>query len=234
VYFHNSRHLFVGRDIIVAGISSGSGAEKQLTSTGFIMYGTSSFILTGFIADGNCPYNRCYIMPLIDKKIVAFTECYTEYFQVVYGTIYSKTSGADDAEDLVQEVFMHFYAKMDGIENRRSWLYSAINNVLANYFRKKKKFASEEDIADYLSDVSLTFVNGFRDTRIIIDEAVRQLPETYRIMFDLIAVQNLTYELAARHLSLTRRQVEYQYSLILQDIRKFLNARGISKIEDLL
>jgi len=198
------------------------------------MYGISSFILIDIISIGNCPHIRCYTMSLFDKKKVEFTEFYADYFQIVYGTIYSKISGADDVEDLVQEVFMHFYDKMEEIENRRSWLFSAINNVLSNYYRKKKKFASEEDIADYLNDVSLTFVNGFRDTRIIIDEAVRQLPESNRIIFDLIAVQNLTYELTARHLGMTRRQVEYRYSLIVQDIRNFLGAKGINNIEDLL
>jgi RNA polymerase sigma factor (sigma-70 family) len=208
--------------------------EKQLTRDGFIMYGITSFILIRIISDGNCPYNRCYTMPFFNKKKVEFTEFYADYFQVVYGTIYSKIAGADDVDDLVQEVFMHFYAKMDGIENKRSWLFSTINNVLSNYFRKKKKFASEEDITEYLSDVSLTFVNGFRDTRIIIDDAVRQLPESDRIIFDLIAVQNLTYELAARHLGLTRRQVEYRYSIIVKDIRNFLNSKGINNIEDLL
>jgi RNA polymerase sigma-70 factor (ECF subfamily) len=173
-------------------------------------------------------------MPLFDKKKVEFTEFYADYYQIVYGTIYSKISNADDVDDLVQEVFMHFYARMDGIENRRSWLFGAINNVLSNYYRKKKKFSSEEDISNYLSDVSLTFVNGFRDTRIIIDDAVRLLPEPDRIIFDLIAVQNLTYDMAARHLGQTRRQVEYRYSQIVKEIRNFLNAKGIKNIEDLL
>lgn len=173
-------------------------------------------------------------MPLFNKKKVEFTEFYADYFQIVYGTIFSKISSADDVDDLVQEVFMHFFAKMNEIENRRSWLFGTINNVLANYYRKRKKFASEEDISNYLSDVSLTYVNGFRDTRLIIDDAVKQLSEPDRIIFDLIAVQNLTYDMAACHLGLTRRQVEYRYSQIVKEIRSFLNEKGINNIEDLL
>ncbi len=103
-----------------------------------------------------------------------------------------------------------------------------------NYYRKKKKFSRDEDIEQYLSDISLTFVNGFRDTRIIIDDAVGLLSDSDRILFDLIAVQNLTYNFAAQHLGLTKRQVEYRYSLIVKNIRGYLNEKGISNIEDLL
>ena len=233
MYFHESGHLLYEKDI-ATGNPCKSGAEKQLTGAGFIMYGLTSLLLIRFIYEGNSQYSRCRTMPFFDTKKVEFTEFYADYFQIVYGTIYSKISNVDDVDDLVQEVFMHFYARMDEIENRRSWLFGALNNVLSNYFRKKKKFSSEEDISNYLSDVSLTFVNGFRDTRIIIDDAVRLLPEPDRIIFDLIAVQNLTYDMAARHLGLTRRQVEYRYSLIVKDIRNFLNAKGINTIEDLL
>jgi RNA polymerase sigma-70 factor, ECF subfamily len=173
-------------------------------------------------------------MPLLEKRKIEFTEIYADYYQVVYGTIYSKISNPDDTDDLTQEVFMHFYSKMSEVENKRAWLFGTINNVLMNYYRKKKKFSSDEDIENYLSDVSLTFVNGFRDTRIIIDEAVERLNGKDRVIFDLIAVQNLAYDFTASHLGLTKRQVEYRYSLIVKGIRNFLNERGISTIEDLL
>ncbi|MBN2080419.1 MAG: sigma-70 family RNA polymerase sigma factor [Spirochaetes bacterium] len=173
-------------------------------------------------------------MELLQRKKIDFTEFYTNYYQVVYGTIYSKVSNITDADDLTQEVFMHFYSQMDTILNRRSWVFGTINNLLMNYYRKKKRFSSEEDIEHYLADVSLTFVNGFRDTRIIIDEVISLLCETDRLLFDFIAVQNLTYVMAAKHLGMTRRQVEYRYARIVKTIQEKLGERGISKLEDLL
>lgn len=191
-------------------------------------------IMDNSIPPGIAGISYQFTMPLLEKIKIEFTEFYADHYQIVYGVIYSKISNADDTDDLTQEVFMHFYSKMYEIENKRSWLFGTINNVLMNYYRKKKKFSSDEDIEHYLSDVSLTFVNGFRDTRIIIDEAVGSLPDSDRVLFDLIAVQNLTYDLAARHMGLTKRQVEYRYSLIVKAIRGYLNNKGISNIEDLL
>jgi len=184
------------------------------------------------IGIGGIPYQSA--MPLIEKQKLKFTEAYADYYQVVYGTIYSKISNPDDTDDLTQEVFMHFYSRMGEVENTRAWLFGTINNVLMNYYRRKKKFSTDEDIENYLGDVSLTFVNGFRDTRIIIDEAVGRLAEPDRILFDLVAVQNLTYELAGQHLGFSKRQAEYRYSLIVKNIRGFLNERGITNIEELL
>ncbi|HPL17616.1 MAG TPA: sigma-70 family RNA polymerase sigma factor [Spirochaetota bacterium] len=208
--------------------------EKILTLSGrYSMYipveKNESAIPAGI---GGISYQR--VMPLLEKQKIKFTEAYADYYQVVYGTICSKISNPDDTDDLTQEVFMHFYSRMNEVDNTRAWLFGTINNVLMNYYRKKKKFSSDEDIENYLGDVSLTFVNGFRDTRIIIDEAVGRLTEPERILFDLVAVQNLTYELAGQHLGFSKRQAEYRYSLIVKNIRGFLNEKGITNIEDLL
>jgi RNA polymerase sigma factor (sigma-70 family) len=211
-----------------------AGMEKILTLSDACM-NYSSFVA----ANGTVPYGVTGViyhsaMPLLKKRRLEFTETYADYYQVVYGTIYSKISNADDTDDLTQEVFMHYYSKMYEIDNKRAWLFGTINNVLMNYYRRKKKFSSDEDIENYLSDVSMTFVNGFRDTRIIIDEAVNSLSGPDRILFDLVAVQNLTYDMAASHLGFTKRQAEYRYSLIVKSIRVFLNEKGIANLEDLL
>lgn len=172
-------------------------------------------------------------MPLLDNKKKKFTEIYSDYYQVVYGAIYSKTASVTDSDELTQEVFMLFYAKMEAVENVRAWLFGTVHNTLMNFYRKRKKMSSE-DIDQHLNDVSVTFVNGFRDTRLIIDDAVSTLGDRDRVLFDLIAVQNLTFDMAASHVGVTRRQAQYRYSLALRDIRSFLGEKGIKSIEDLL
>jgi RNA polymerase sigma-70 factor (ECF subfamily) len=173
-------------------------------------------------------------MPLLDAKKAEFIECYSEYYQIVYGAIYSKVADKHDIEDLIQEVFLIFYQKIDEIANKRSWLFGTVQNVLMNYYRKKRKFSSDADIADYLNDVSLGTINGFRDTRMLLEDAMASLTEKDRILFDLVAVQQLTYHVAARHLGLTRRQVAYRYSSIIGTIKAYLNERGIRGLGDLL
>lgn len=170
-----------------------------------------------------------------NQKDADFTDAYSRYYAVVFGSLYSRTSNFDVAEDLTQEVFIRFYSKMETAVNQRGWLLVTVRNVLFEHYRKVENMPDTLAGADVFNDVSLTFVNGFRDIRLIIDEAIKALDaQTDRILFDLVAVQNYTYEEAGTELGLTRRQVKYRYGLIVRSIIEYFNRKGIHKIEDLL
>ncbi len=170
------------------------------------------------------------------RKVDAFTEAHNLYYAPVYGAIYSKVGNAETAKDLCQEVFIRFYQKFDEVENPRKWLYGALRLVVLEYYRSRK--SKEVNIDDVFNDVSLTFVNGFRDARIIIAEAMENdenfMDDTERALFDMIAVSNMSYPEAGRQLGLTVRQVEYRYGRVVERILDFLKRKGISNIEDLL
>src|SRR4030042_1531939 len=87
-------------------------------------------------------------------------------------------------------------------------------------------------------DIHFAFENGFRDMRIIIHEAIENDQnynnEKERISFELIAINNYTYDQAAKHLGLTKRQVVYKYQQVSRRILDRLRERGITRIEDLL
>jgi RNA polymerase sigma factor (sigma-70 family) len=172
-------------------------------------------------------------MSLLDPKKVKFTEIYSSYYQTVYGLIYSKITSETDADELSQEVFISFYLKMDGITNVRAWLIGAIKNILFNFYKKQNRLDCDQ-IEDYSNDVAISLVNGLREARIIIEEALQTLSEHDRILFDLIAVQYLTYERASCHTGMTVRQVKYRYYQILRIIRSYLYDKGINRIEDLI
>ena len=163
-----------------------------------------------------------------------FTEDYMNYYPLVFSTIYSKVNNKDEADDICQEVFIAFHNKYNEIENKRKWLYGCIRiQVLRHYDKKSNK---NDDIDDNLNDVSLTFVNGFRDTRILIQEAIDGIKctEEEKMVIDLIATHNFTYQYVADLYGLTRRQVEYKYSQLVKRVIDYLEKKGITNIEDLL
>lgn len=164
-----------------------------------------------------------------------FAESYNDLYPVVFGAVYSKVGNAEDAQDICQELFVRFYEKLETIENHRKWLYGALRLEVMNYYRKRKPDA---DIDGVFADVGLTFVNGFRDARIIISEALEYdenfEDERERALFDLIAVQNYSYEEAGVQLGWSKRQVRYRYGLIVDRIIAYLQTKGIKSLEDLL
>lgn len=165
------------------------------------------------------------------------TEIYSDYYPVVFNAVLTKVGNRDDTLDICQEVFIRLYERLDRVENVRRWLFSALKLVVLEHFRKKRK-NDQVNIDDVFNDVGLTFVNGFRDARIMIQEALDNISnyadEKDQVLFDLVAINYYTYEEAAKHLGLTRRQVEYKYVQIADRLLRYFKSKGIQHIEDLL
>ncbi|MBN2159688.1 MAG: sigma-70 family RNA polymerase sigma factor [Spirochaetes bacterium] len=165
-----------------------------------------------------------------------FAEAYNELYPVVFSTVCRKVGIIEDAEDICQELFIKLYNKMEEIENKRKWLYGALKLEVMAYFRKKKPGAL--DIEDIFNDAGLAFVNGFRETRIIINDAIKDMDnfkdETDRVLFDLVGVKSFTYEEASAQLGLSKWQVRYRYGLIVERLCDYFRKKGINSLEDLL
>ncbi|MCP4131764.1 MAG: sigma-70 family RNA polymerase sigma factor [bacterium] len=170
-----------------------------------------------------------------DKRTM-FKEIYRLFFPVICGSLYTKVNDRDLAADLAQDVFVDCLLNLDKIENIRAWLFRAVRNRLIDYYRKKKNMT--QDVADLEAsgDIALTYINGFKDTRIIIQEAVDTISnDSERNIFELVAVQNYSYSEAGKALGLTKRQIFYRYTKIVENILDFLkNKKGINSIEELL
>ncbi len=165
------------------------------------------------------------------------TDIYGLYYPVVYNAVYTKVSDVDDTHDICQEVFLRLFERIDDVENVRRWLFSALKLVVLEHFRKKQK-NDALNVEDVFTDISLTFVNGFRDSRMLIQEAI-DAPgifndESERVVFDLVAINNYTYDAAAKNLGMTRRQIEYRYTQIVSRITDYLKKKGINELDDLL
>jgi len=169
-----------------------------------------------------------------EKKRDLFTEIYGSYYPLVFSAVYTRVDDADDARDICQEVFIKLYEKLDEVQNTRKWLYGALRLSVFEFYRKRGRGVNIDEV----DDVALTFVNGMRDTRIMLSEAFENSAnfekEGDRALFDLVAFYNFSYSQAAQHLGLTKRQVEYKYRRIVDRITGYLKQKGVNSIEDLL
>ena len=93
-----------------------------------------------------------------------------------------------------------------------------LKNVVLRFYSKKR--GPEADIDTIFDDVSLTFVNGFRDTRIIIEEAIANvdLSKEDTTILEYIAYNNYSYSHVGAILGLSKRQVGYRYLGIVKKI----------------
>lgn len=168
-----------------------------------------------------------------DKK-KQFDRVYIDHYQLVYGAIYSKTGNVIDADDLTQEVFIHYYEKMEEVEKTIPWLFGTVRFVLKNHYRRQMKSEHDQEFDEFLHDTNADASAEWTDTRMIIQDAMESLETKDRIIFELIAIQNLSYVSAGKSLGLNEKQVKYRYAVILKNIKTYLNTRGLNKLEDLL
>ncbi len=171
----------------------------------------------------------------MNKKDI-YTEAHLKYYPLVYSTVYLKVNNETDAQDICQEIFFAFFEKLDKIENHRKWLYGTLRIEILNFY--KRKYSTEVAIDEVFNDVGMTFVNGFRDTRLLIAEVLKDGDIFSGVddlnIFELIAYNGFSYTTVAKQLGYSKRQIEYKYSKIAAKILDSLKKKGINNIEDLL
>ena len=152
----------------------------------------------------------------------AFTELVNRYSDKVYRLAYRITGNPDDAEEVLQEVFIILVEKLDTFrqESRFStWLYRVAANASYMYLRGGKKNkenqVSFDDYKPYndhgvlegvqdkdwsdIPDYKLLSLEGTQ----LIEKAINELPEEYKIVFHMKDVEGMTSKEIAKILDLS-------------------------------
>ena len=130
----------------------------------------------------------------------AFTALVERYQAVVYRWSTGLVSDRDDAEDIMQEVFVLAYTSLASFRGEASfdgWLYRITSRVAGKQRRKKKRRAILRALpaARPSLEVYITDPGGRVDREralAMIQEAVERLPERQREVFDLVDLQGLS------------------------------------------
>lgn len=158
----------------------------------------------------------------------AFMKLVACYQQKVFILAYSMVRNREDALDLVQEVFLRLYEKINSYragENFQAWLMKIARNLSLDYLRRMKSRKKESldnldldrvDLASAEADPSC-FQSGE-----IIQKAVRALPEKQRLVFILHHFEDLKYGEIASQLGIAEGTVKSLHFKAIQNLRKIL------------
>lgn len=152
----------------------------------------------------------------------AFNELVNRYGDKVYRLAYRITSNPDDAEEILQEVFIILMEKLGTFreESRFStWLYRVASNASFMYLRNGSKINKKElSLDDYKPYNDYGVLTGVaekdwsdrpdstllnREGTEIIEKAISELPEDYRIVFHMKDIEGLTSKEISKILGLT-------------------------------
>jgi RNA polymerase sigma factor (sigma-70 family) len=135
----------------------------------------------------------------LSGKRDTFSEVVRRYKRLVYGVIYNFMGNSPDASDLFQEVFLKVYKSLASYNpdyQFSTWTVKIATNVCLDRLRQKRTeqvpIEDIEEVADDRLNPEDRYLVQERLERI--RQAVRELPEDYRVPVVLFHQQGLSYE----------------------------------------
>jgi RNA polymerase sigma-70 factor (ECF subfamily) len=147
----------------------------------------------------------------------AFTEVLTRYTEKVHNLAVRITRNQEDAEEILQDVFVTVFKKIDRFEGKSafsSWLYRITVNTAFMKLRKRKQTqaislddvgeAATESLSGRRSDVSdMNYISSRHELRAELDRAIELLPGEYKAIFILRDVDGLSNQEVGEILNLS-------------------------------
>jgi len=149
---------------------------------------------------------------------ISFETLVSRYETKVHNLAMRLTRNSEDAEEVLQDVFVTVYRKISGFEGKAkfsSWLYRITVNASFMKLRKRKqdKSVSLDDMLPHLQNKAITQRNAFgarcdslamnNEIREALEGAIDKLPEEYKAVFVLRDIDGLSNKEVGEILSLS-------------------------------
>jgi RNA polymerase sigma-70 factor (ECF subfamily) len=182
------------------------------------------------------------IQKILGGELALFEVLIRKYNSCLYKTGRSYNYHHEDTQDLMQDTFIDAYTQLSKFEYRSSFKTWLIRIMLNNCFKKKQKYAFKNEISSEINDKSMPMFSSRQQTdtgkRVlnrelshVIEEALEQVPEDYRLVFSLREMSGLNVKETAEALRITETNVKARLSrakaLLRNEIEKSYSAEEI-------
>lgn len=144
----------------------------------------------------------------------AYTVLYNQHAEAVYNTILRLIEHTAEAEDILQESFVAAFQGMDSFKNTggfRAWVKRIAINKSIDQIRKRKIRFIELEPEWSLEEEEVVDEAAFEFTIDAVNEAVAALPDGYRTIFNLFAIEDVPHAEIAQMLGMENTTVRTQY-----------------------
>ena len=169
------------------------------------------------------------LIPLLLKKDDrSFTLLYDNYSKSLYGVIFTLIKDREEAEDVLQEVFIKIWKNIDSYNDSKGRLYTWMLNIARNTsidklrskgFNNNLKNLSADNFIHILDDNSKT-INQI--DAIGIKEFIKKLKPKCIQIIELLFFQGYTQQEASDELEIPLGTVKTQNRNCINDLRNYL------------
>ncbi len=166
---------------------------------------------------------------LQESKVAAFEEIYRRYWFKLYGIAYHQTGVKEEAEELVQEVFLSIWNRRTEVVIRHLELYLtlAIKNQVYDYiksqisYRKYQEYLIFQEIHQHYN---MDEIVNFTELSEAVEKVLSRLPEKSAEVFRRSRFENQSIKEIAAGLNLNEKAVEYHITKSLKFLKENLKS----------
>lgn len=148
-------------------------------------------------------------------------QLYNKYFKAMYNTIVRMVPQNSDAEDVLQETFVHVFQKLNtfkGESTLGAWIKRIAINSALNFIRSR----SRKPFSELDETMDPSFSPEWEESEPVlsmhaIHEAVKHLPEGCRVIFSLFLLEGYQHQEIAQilNISVSTSKSQYQRARLL-------------------
>jgi RNA polymerase sigma-70 factor (ECF subfamily) len=158
----------------------------------------------------------------------SFKVLYQKYAPKLYGFSRKYLNSDEDAEEIVQEVFLRIWEKRENVDESQSfssYIFQAAKHRIFNGFRKKVNEQAYLDFVVYANDASSNFTDmevEYQEIKSKAEAVISAMPPKRQEIFRLSREQGLKNKEIAEKLQISIKTVENQMSQALKFLREEL------------
>ncbi len=162
-----------------------------------------------------------------NSKERAFLQLMDAFKEPVYWHIRRLVVSHEDAEDILQETFINVYrfsGSFKGESRIFTWLYRIATNECIRHFRRNKRWLKNAaSITEKLAgDLAVSDSENSEVMLIKFQQAILQLPEKQRIVFNLRYYDELSYEEIGQIVNSSVNTLKTNYHYASEKIKQYL------------
>ena len=161
----------------------------------------------------------------------AFERLVREYSEQLYWQVRRMVLSHEDANDVLQNVFLKAWSHLDDFHQDSkisTWIYRIAVNESLDFLRRKKNqiVINADDGGQSVSQTLMAdrFFDG-DDTEALLQEAIAQLPDVQRTVFNLRYFEEMKYSDISKLLDTSEGALKASYHIAVKKISEFFKAR---------
>lgn len=174
--------------------------------------------------------DKVLMIAIGDNDYISYNKLFNRYYGRLCQYVYGLLMDRNDAEDVVQELFLTLWKNRERIEikeNVSGYLYRMAKHLALNYMRSKVQTGSLPENQEVLL---LSYEDNRLETeefRVALYECIDRLPDRSREVLLLHRVKGLKQKEIAEKLSISVKTIKNQIWTSLQKLKKCLEMKDV-------